>query len=511
MNLRLLLGDQLNLAVSSLADVDAAHDVIMLCEVMEEATYVKHHQKKLVFIFSAMRHFAQELRLAGFNVYYVCLDDADNTGTFSSELKRAVAKLHPQKIITTEASEYRVLQAQKSWQALCGVAVEIRPDKRFLCSHKGFADWAQGRKQWRMEYFYREVRKTYSILMDGDSPIGGAWNYDADNRKPAPANLKVPPTYAQAPDAITLEVMTMVESRFSHHFGQLADFQYAVTRAQALEALTQFIETRLPWFGDYQDAMVQGEPWLFHSHISLYINCGLLLPVECIAQAEQAYHAKHAPLNAVEGFIRQIAGWREYVRGVYWLTMPGYAQSNALNAQRPLPAFYWTADTQMNCVKQCVQETRQNAYAHHIQRLMVLGNFALLAGIHPKAVNEWYLLVYADAYEWVELPNVSGMVLYADGGQLGSKPYAAGGAYINKMSDYCKSCHYRVQDKTGELACPFNYLYWDFLLRHQPELETNPRLSMIYHTLEKMDAAKKEGVRINSKRFFTRMDAGEKV
>lgn len=511
MNLRLVLGDQLNLQISSLADIDSSQDVVMLCEVLEEATYVKHHQKKLVFVFSAMRHFAYELRQAGFKVHYVRLDEAENTGSFTGELKRAVAQLCPQKIITTEASEYRVLQAQKAWQELLAVPVEIRPDRRFLCSHKGFADWAQGRKQWRMEYFYREVRKTYAILMDEDSPIGGAWNFDADNRKPAPAHLKVPPSYQLVPDEITLEVMAMVESRFSHHFGQLAGFHYAVTRAQALDALAQFIETRLLWFGDYQDAMVEGEPWLFHSHISMYLNAGLLLPMECIVQAEHAYRAHLAPLNAVEGFIRQIAGWREYVRGVYWYNMPSYANANALNAQRPLPEFYWSADTQMNCIKQCVQETQQNAYAHHIQRLMVLGNFALLAGIHPQAVNEWYLLVYADAYEWVELPNVSGMVLYADGGQLASKPYAAGGAYINKMSNYCKSCHYRVQDKTGELACPFNYLYWDFLSRHQSALEANPRLTMIYSTLKKMDVEKKKMMLADSQHFLTRMDAGEKV
>lgn len=511
MNLHLVLGDQLNTAISSLADVDRAFDVIMLFEVLEEATYVQHHQKKLVFVFSAMRHFAAELREAGFQVHYVMLDDVENTGNFTSEITRAVRQYQPNKVIVTEASEYRVLQAMKNWQASLGIAVDIRPDRRFLCSHQGFASWAEGRKQLRMEYFYREIRKTYSILMDGDLPIGGEWNYDADNRKPPPANLSIPPTYQQDTDAITQAVIEMVQSRFSHHFGVIDGFHYATNRTQALLALKQFVSTRLPLFGDYQDAMVEGEPWLFHSHISLYLNSGLLLPMECVQLAEQAYHNQQAPLNAVEGFIRQIVGWREYVRGVYWHSMPDYAKTNALEAKRRLPDFYWTAETHMNCIKQCVKETQQHAYAHHIQRLMVLGNFALLAGIHPSEVNEWYLLVYADAYEWVELPNVTGMVLFADGGQLGSKPYAASGAYINKMSNYCQSCHYNVNEKHGESACPFNYLYWDFLIRNQGKLASNPRMAMIYNTLKKMDEVKKKLVLEDSEHFLTRMDAGEKV
>jgi deoxyribodipyrimidine photolyase-related protein len=510
-NLRLVLGDQLNSAVSSLTDADQSLDVIMMCEVLEEATYVKHHKKKLVYIFSAMRHFANELRDAGFNVYYVKLDDAENTGSFTNELVRAVKRFNPQKIIVTEPSEYRVLQAVKSWQTTLGIEVDIRPDKRFLCSHKGFADWAKGRKQLRMEYFYREVRKAYAILMDGDIPIGGQWNYDANNRKTPPDNISIPACFKELPDHMTTEVIAMVRERFADHFGSIDGFQYAVNRKQALIALKQFIDTRLPLFGDYQDVMLQDELWLFHSHISLYLNSGLLLPLECVEMAEQAYRNQHAPINAVEGFIRQIVGWREYVRGMYWYKMPGYAHANALNAQRSLPAFYWTADTHMNCLKQCIQETLQNAYAHHIQRLMVLGNFALLAGVHPDQVNEWYLLVYADAYEWVELPNVSGMVLYADRGELASKPYAASGTYINKMSNYCKSCRYNVKSKNGEDACPFNYLYWNFLIRNQEALAGNPRMGMIYSTLNTMDNDRQDEIMRDSEQFLSRMDIGEKV
>jgi deoxyribodipyrimidine photolyase-related protein len=511
MQLRLVMGDQLNCAISSLDGVDKTQDIIMLCEVLEEASYVQHHQKKLVYVFSAMRHFAQTLQSVGFTVHYVKLDDANNTGTFSTELARAVRQFKPQKVVVTEPSEYRVMQAVKTWSSQLNLAVDVLPDKRFLCSHKGFTQWASGRKQWRMEYFYREIRKTYGILMAGDSPIGGSWNYDAQNRKPPSADIVVPRTYMCAPDAITREVMDMVEKRFSSHVGTVDGFSYAVTRLQALEALNQFIATRLPLFGDYQDAMVQNEPWMFHSHISLYLNSGLLLPLECISAAEQAYGAGLAPLNATEGFIRQIAGWREFVRGVYWLCMPTYQEANALEAHRPLPDLYWSANTHMNCLKQCVSETLQNAYAHHIQRLMVLGNFALLTGLHPKAVNEWYLLVYADAYEWVEMPNVTGMVLFADGGKLASKPYAASGAYIHKMSNYCANCHYNVKQKEGELACPFNYLYWGFLMKNQATLQTNGRLGLVLSALNQMPDATKQQMQTQTDAFLQKMDAGEKV
>ncbi len=511
MNVRLVLGDQLNRDISSLDDVSRTSDVIMLCEVAEEATYVKHHQKKLVFIFSAMRHFAEALRTDGFQVHYVSMDEAGNSGTFGGELKRAVERYNPDKVIVTEASEYRVLEDMKSWEKTLGITVEIRPDRRFLCSHKGFNDWAKGRKQLRMEYFYRELRKSYQILMDGDLPIGGEWNYDADNQKPLPETIDIPPTYRETPDAITKTVIRMVSERFSEHFGDIDDFHYAVTRKQALDALKQFVESRLPLFGDYQDAMLQNEPWLFHSHISLYLNCGLLLPMDCIKLAEEAYHKQQAPINAVEGFIRQIVGWREFVRGVYWLYMPEYAKKNSLDAQRRLPEFYWSGQTKMNCVAQCVKETKQHAYAHHIQRLMVLGNFALLAGIHPDEVNEWYLLVYADAYEWVELPNVTGMALFADGGLLASKPYAASGAYINKMSNYCKNCHYNVKTKHGESACPFNYLYWHFLIQNQEKFAKNPRMVMIYSTLKKMDKTKYQQILDDSERLLTKMEGNEKV
>jgi deoxyribodipyrimidine photolyase-related protein len=509
--LRFIFADQLSESISSLADATPGEDIIVMCEVWDEATYVKHHKKKIAFLFSAMRHFAETLRERGHKVDYIQLDDPKNEGTFRKEAERAVKRHKPNRLIITEPSEYRVLKNIEGWQAALGIPVEIRQDDRFLCSHHQFAEWAKGRKQLRMEYFYREMRKKYQLLMDGDAPEGGSWNYDSENRKPPKEGLDIPAPYIARNDRITEEVMALVAEKFSDHFGDLEPFYFAVTREQALYALHKFIDERLCKFGDYQDAMLQGAPWMYHSHISFYLNCGLLLPLECAQAAENAYKEGAAPLNAVEGFIRQIIGWREYVRGIYWLRMPEYASENFLSATRSLPAFFWDANTHMNCLRQCISETKENAYAHHIQRLMVLGNFALLAGLHPDEVNEWYLIVYADAFQWVELPNVSGMVLFADGGVLGSKPYAASGAYINKMSNYCKQCSYKVSKKNGDDACPFNYLYWDFLLRNKSVLETNPRMGMVYKTLGRMGDEKIEAVRADSARFFKALDAHKNV
>ena len=503
--LRLILGDQLTPDISSLRDADKSNDIILLCEVFDEAVYVRHHQKKIAFLFSAMRHFAVKLSESGWHVDYVRLDQKGNSHSFSGEVARAVARHEPQGVIVTCPSEWRVLEEMRNWETTLPCAVELRDDDRFYCTLNEFASWAEGRKQLRMEYFYRELRRKTGILMSENEPIGGQWNYDAENRGRAPDDLEVPKHTSFAPDDITNEVLHLVENRFGAHFGSLRPFEFAVTHEQAAYVLDRFIAERLPLFGIYQDAMVEGEAFMFHAHIGLYLNCGLLSPQQAIIAAENAYHAGAAPLNATEGFIRQILGWREFVRGLYWLKMPDYADQNALEAHRPLPAFFWTADTKMNCLKQCVSETRDHAYAHHIQRLMVLGNFALLAGLSPKDVNEWFMIVYADAYEWVELPNVSGMALYADGGVLASKPYASGGAYIERMSNYCRSCYYNVKQKTGEQACPFNYLYWDFLIRHQDRLSSNARMGMMYRTLSKMTDEKRATILADSQRFLSEL------
>jgi len=500
--LRLILGDQLSQSVSSLEGCDQSKDIILMCEVWNEVTYVKHHKKKIAFLFSSMRHFAKELEQTGYKVEYTKLDDPNNTGSYRDEIERKLKRHNIERIVITHPGEYRVLEDINKWAADFRVPVEIIPDHRFLCKIEEFTDWAKNRKQLRMEYFYREMRKKYSVLMDGNEPVGGQWNFDSENRKTPNEGLTIPKPYTNDKDNITRDVIELVAKLFPNHFGDLEPFYFAVTRYQALLVLKLFVEQRLIHFGDYQDAMIEGEPWMYHSHISVYLNCGLLLPLECIKAAEDAYHEDKAPLNAVEGFIRQIIGWREYVRGIYWLKMPEYVESNFFNATRKLPDFYWTANTKMNCLRQCVSETKENAYAHHIQRLMVLGNFALLAGIDPRQVNEWFLIVYADAYEWAELPNVSGMILFADGGYLASKPYAASGSYIKKMSNYCKNCSYKVTNKNGPDACPFNYLYWDFLARNREKLQPNHRIGMMYKTYDRMDSDKQKTIHDDSVKLF---------
>ena len=504
--LRIILNDHLSLDIATLQGLDSKTDIILMAELVDEYTHVKHHQKKIAFLISAMRHFAEILRSKGYSLEYVKLDDKDNTGSLVSEIERVCKKHNPDKIIIMWPSDYRVLKNIQKLRDSSAVSLEILDDNRFLASHEEFQCWAKDRKELRMEYFYREMRQKYGVLMDGSSPIGGQWNYDKENRKPAPADLVIPKTYQTQPDIITKEVINLVQQNFANHFGDLEPFFYAVTREQALESLSLFIAERLPRFGEYQDAMLEGQPWMYHSHISFYINVGLLSPLECIKAAEEYYYRGLVSINSAEGFIRQILGWREYVRGIYWLKMPDYKKNNFLNARRRLPGFYWTGKTKMNCLKQCVSDTKKNAYAHHIQRLMVLGNFALIAGISPDEVNEWFLIVYADAYEWVELPNVSGMILFADGGFLASKPYASSGAYINKMSDYCKKCPYDIKQKEGPKACPFNYLYWDFLLRNDSKLKTNYRLRMIYSLLAKMDSSRIQKIQSDSASFLNGLE-----
>jgi len=503
--LRFILGDQLTRSVTTLADIDPARDVVLMAEVAQEATYVRHHKQKIAFILAGMRHFAYELRAAGVNVDYVKLDDPGNTGSFTGELARAVQRHGASKVVVTEPGEWRVLEAMNSWDRLCGVPIEIRPDDRFFATKERFARWAGGRKAYRMEFFYREMRRESGLLMDGDAPAGGEWNLDAENRKKLPGGTIIAPRRRFPPDAITTEVLDLVGRRFAEHFGDLEPFGWAVTRSQALESLDDFIENALPRFGDYQDAMKQDAPFIHHAVISPYLNVGLLMPREVCARAEAEYRAGRAPLNAVEGFIRQILGWREYVRGIYWLSMPAYAGKNALDAQRPLPSFYWSGETDMNCLRQAIADTRRHAYSHHIQRLMVTGNFALLAGVRPQEVCEWYLAVYADAFEWVELPNTLGMSQFADGGLLASKPYAGSGAYINRMSDFCGSCAYDVKRKSGPKACPFNFLYWGFLVRNEDRLGGNPRLKMPYGRLAALPSESKAAILREATEFVERL------
>jgi deoxyribodipyrimidine photolyase-related protein len=507
--LRLLLGDQLSESISSLAGIDVQNDVVLMCEVMQEATYVKHHKKKIAFLFSAMRHFAQALQSKGITVRYVTLNDPHNSGNFEGEVARAIAATHATSLMITEPGEYRLMQLFQSWQKVFCIPITILEDNRFYCSVDSFKTWAKGKKQLRMEFFYRELRKKYRILMEADgNPTGGQWNYDKENRKPPNKGISSPKRISHPKSAIVKEVLALVRERFGDHFGVLEPFHFAVTREQALKELHHFIEAVLPQFGDYQDAMVSGEPYLYHSLLSAYLNAGLLLPHEICTFAEAAYRKGNAPLNAVEGFIRQILGWREYIRGIYWLHMPGYAQKNYLGAKLPLPAFYWTRKTHMACIAEAVRHTQEHAYSHHIQRLMITGNFALLAGIAPNEVCEWYLLVYADAYEWVELPNTLGMALFADGGIVGSKPYAASGKYIHRMSNYCADCCYDPELIVGEKACPFNALYWDFLARNDSQLRGNQRMPYVFATWDKMSQEKQLAIRQTATETLQKMKDG---
>ena len=494
--LRVILGDQLSARLEIVADADRRSDVFLIAEVMDEASYVRHHVKKIAFLFSAMRHFAKALEEAGCSVRYVALDDSANRQSLDGEILRAVQALRPERVIVTEPGEWRLRERFEALRLALEIPLDILPDTRFLCSHAQFNEWAKGRRELRMEYFYREMRVRLGLLMEADGkPVGGRWNFDADNRKPPKGKFQSPKRLSFKKDAITLGVLELVKQRFPDGYGRLEPFHFAVTRRQALRELDHFIAHVLPGFGDQQDAMVSGEPFMRHSLLSAYINAGLLYPLEVCRKAEAAYADKAAPLNSVEGFIRQILGWREFIRGIYWRFMPEYRERNTFNASEPLPWFYWSGQTRMACMAEALAQTSEHAYSHHIQRLMVTGNFALLAGLDPKQVHEWYLAVYADAYEWVELPNTLGMALYADGGVLASKPYAASAAYINRMSNYCAGCVYDPKIAVGENACPFNALYWDFFARNRERLEGAGRLPFVYPNWDKMGADKQQALR----------------
>ncbi|MEP9403848.1 cryptochrome/photolyase family protein [Sphingomonas sp. VNH70] len=502
-----VLGDQLSMDLSSLDGAEKGATTILMMEVVEEATYVRHHPKKIAFLFAAMRHHAAALRAGGWEVDYVTLDDPDNAGSFTGEVARAVERHDPARIVVTEAGEWRVQAMLEAWETIFGMPVDIRADTRFLCSHQRFGEWAEGRRELRMEYFYREMRRETGLLMDGARPVGGQWNFDRDNRKPARRDLMMPRPLSFAPDAVTRDVLALVADRFGTHAGTLDGFDFAVTRRQALRQQHAFLKHALPGFGDHQDAMLTDEPYLWHAVLSPYINAGLLDPIELCRAVEKEYRAGRVPINAAEGFIRQIIGWREFIRGVYWREGPDYGSRNFLNATRDLPGFYWTGDTDMHCLSQAIGQTLANAYAHHIQRLMVTGNFALLIGADPVQVQRWYLEVYADAYEWVEQPNVLGMSQFGDGGLFGTKPYASSGAYIDRMSDYCGHCRYDVKARTGGDACPFNALYWDFLDRNRDKLGRNPRMGMPYRTWDKMAEETREQLLAQAKGFLKKLDA----
>ncbi|WP_299402163.1 cryptochrome/photolyase family protein [uncultured Roseobacter sp.] len=503
----LVLGDQLSIGLSALRQADRGSDIVVMAEVAEETGYVQHHPKKIALIFAAMRKFAARLREDGWDVRYGQLDDTQNAGSIVGELLRRAEQTGASEVLVTEPGEWRLIEKLKH----APIKIHILPDDRFIASHQEFEDWAQGRKQLRMEYFYREMRRKTGLLMDGADPVEGKWNFDHENRKPAPGDVDFNGPMQFTPDETVEEVLALVEARFEGHFGQLRPFWFATTEGEARRALAHFIANALPKFGDYQDAMLVENRFLYHAVISAYINIGLLDPLEVCEKVAAAYAAGDVPINAAEGFIRQIIGWREYMRGIYFLEGPDYPARNELGHDRDLPDLFWGAETQMRCLSKAVAQTRDEAYAHHIQRLMVTGNFALLAGIDPGQVHEWYLAVYMDAFEWVEAPNTVGMSQFADGGIIASKPYVSSGAYINRMSDYCKGCAYSVSKKTGEGACPFNLLYWHFLDRHRDRFKSNARMGNMYRTWDRMDADRRKTVLAEAEGFLKRLEAGETV
>jgi deoxyribodipyrimidine photolyase-related protein len=489
-HLLIVLGDQLDAAAGIFEAFDPTQDIILMMEVLEESTHVRSSKQRSTLFLSAMRHFAADLYTQRqWRVDYVRLEDAGNTQTLAGELARAVVRHQPSQLMVTAPGDWRVLQALRQQASVLQLPLMVQDDLHFFTTVRQFSAHATGRKQLRLEYFYRELRQNTGVLMqktasNGSQPIGGQWNFDADNRQAfgrvGPVNLPKPIRFL--PDETTQAVIKVVNTVLADHPGAVSDsldgFGWPVTRAQALLALEAFIRDRLPLFGRYEDAMWAGEPWLYHSQLSAALNLKLLNPREVLAAAEAAYHRGEAPIEAVEGFVRQILGWREYVRGIYWTHMPQYVELNVSGAQANLPSFYWTGNTPMTCLKQSITQTLQHGYSHHIQRLMVTGLYALLLEVEPKQVHEWYLSVYVDAVEWVELPNTVGMSQFADGGIMSSKPYLASGKYIQRMSNYCQTCRFNPSERVGALACPFTNLYWDYLIRHQQRLSKNARMSM---------------------------------
>jgi len=484
----LLLGDQLDADSSALSDADAALDVVVMIEAQEESTHVRSHKIRTALFLSAMRHFAQELRERGLVVHYRGLDGCNDL-SLAAGLQAAIAQLQPQEVIGVEPGDLRV-RDQLQAAVPKGLPLRWRADTHFACSLPRFAQWAGESRQLRMEFFYRHMRKEHGILMEGSQPAGGQWNYDADNRrsfgKAGPKNLPQPTRFE--PDRITKEVLALVANRYADHPGDLTKFHWPVNRAQALKALDDFIEHRLPLFGAHQDAMWTGMTWGWHALLSSALNLKLLNPLEVVRAAERAWRERGLELSSVEGFIRQVLGWREFMRGVYFLDMPGLKAANHFKHQHPLPGWYWSGQTRMNCMRQCIGQTLEHGYSHHIQRLMVTGMFGVLAQIEPQQLCDWYLAVYVDAVEWVELPNTAGMALFATGPRFTSKPYVASGAYIDKMSNYCKGCAYDPKRRTGDTACPMTTLYWHFLKGHETELAGNPRTALMVKNLQRIEA-----------------------
>ncbi len=506
-NLIVVLGDQLDIQSTVFDHFQPDRDRIWLAEVEREATHVWCHKQRLVFFFSAMRHFRDELRERGWTVEYHELQadpGLDRGKSFGEILEPDLKRLHPERVIMVAPGDWRVREELSAIEKVSRLPFEYRPDRHFFIEPDQFAQWAAGRKGLVLENFYRWMRKEFGILLEPDGqPVGGSWNFDHDNREPFPKSGPPPaPRKSFPPDRLTREVSAMVAERFASHPGKLDGFEWPVTRDQARAALDDFIQQRLPAFGRYQDAMWTGEAVLHHSRLSAPMNLKLLSPREAVDAAISALQAGQAPLNSVEAFVRQILGWREFVRGVYWLQMPRYASLNELGCEpdRNVPQSFWTGETDMNCVREAMRSVVDGAWAHHIHRLMVLGLYAQLLGVHPYRFHEWHMAMYADAIDWVSLPNTLGMSQFGDGGIMATKPYCASGNYIHKMSNYCRGCRYDYRTATGADACPMTTLYWDFLDRHRARLVQNGRMLYQIRNLERKDAAAMQDIRAAAKR-----------
>lgn len=496
----LVLGDQLWLDNPALAGFDPAQDRVLMIEAASEADHVWSHQARIALFLAAMRHFHQALVGQGWPVCYLRLEDDTVPAAFDERLAWALARLRPRQLAVCEPGEWRVLALVQDTASAADVPVAIHGDTHFLCAREDFARWAAGKRELRMEFFYRDMRRRHRVLMDGDQPVGGRWNYDVENRRGYPRQGPglIPPPLRFEPDATTREVLQLVSSRFADHPGSLDHFAWPVTREQALAVLHEFVHERLAGFGPHQDAMWTDTPWGWHALLSSSLNLHLVHPGEVVAAAEQGWREHKLPLASVEGFIRQVLGWREFMRGVYWLDMPQLARANHWRHARPLPRWYWTGETRMNCMRQAIGQTLAHGFAHHIQRLMVTGQFGLLAEIEPQQVCDWYLAVYVDAVEWVELPNTAGMALFANGGRFTSKPYVSSGQYIDRMSNYCRGCAYDPKQRTGPDACPYTTLFWNFVDRHERELLRNPRTSMMARNLARLGDAERQAIRLRA-------------
>ncbi len=504
----LVLGDQLSFDNAALADFDPAQDTVLMIEAASEGMTVWSHKARITLFLSAMRHFALEIGARGWPFIYIRLDDP-LPGGFAERLQATLRQHQPLALYVAEPGEWRMQQLIEQSCAGCETPLRVIDDTHFLCSRTEFAEWAKGKKELRMEFFYRVMRKKHRVLMDGDQPEGGEWNYDSDNRSAFPKKTgpgRIPEPASFVPDTLTQEVIALVHAEFADHPGSTDHFIWPVTRAQALIALDKFISTRLTQFGTYQDAMWTDTPFGWHALLSSSLNLHLLSPREVVDAAAAAYRAGTIPLASAEGFIRQILGWREFIRGVYWLDMPKMKEANHYDHQRKLPDFYWTGNTGMACMKAAIDQTLTFGYAHHIQRLMVTGNFALLAELAPQQVGDWYLAVYIDAIEWVELPNTAGMALHALGNRFTSKPYISSGAYIKRQSNYCSGCRYDPAERIGSKACPFTTLYWNFIDKHEATLTGNPRTALMAKNITRLSADERDAIRARASEMLAQPD-----